>query len=199
MSIQPKPYYRFEDYLTVERESRDGKYEYIAGEVFAMTGASFNHNLITSNLIRILGNRLASGPCMVLANDMRLRIEAADACLYPDVMVVCDKPDFHDQRRDVLTNPKVVVEVISPSTEGYDRGGKFALYRSLPSLRQYVLIAQDRLGVDVFTRQAKGHWLLESYDDRPDAEVALVAIGCTLPVSEIYAKVDLNSSPEGLA
>ena len=199
MSIQPKPYYRFEDYLTVERESRDEKYEYIAGEVFAMTGASFNHNLITSNLIKILGNRLESGPCVVLANDMRLRIEAADACLYPDVMIVCDKPDFHDQRRDVLTNPSLVFEVISPSTEGYDRGGKFALYRSLPSLRHYVLIAQDRLGVDVFTRQADGHWLLEYYDDRPDAEVALAAIHCTLPLREIYARVDLNPLTAGQA
>ena len=199
MSIQPKPYYRFEDYLTVERESRDGKYEYIAGEVFAMTGASFNHNLITTNVIGELRNRLKSSLCSVLANDMRLRIEAADACLYPDVMVVCDKPDFHDQRRDVLTNPKVVVEVISPSTEGYDRGGKFALYRSLPSLRHYVLIAQDRLGVDVFTRQANGHWLLEYYDDRPDAEVDLAAIGCTLPLREIYARVDLNPLTAGQA
>ena len=199
MSIQPKPYYRFEDYLTVERESRDGKYEYIAGEVFAMTGASFNHNLITTNVIGELCNRLKSKPCSVLANVMRLRIEAADACLYPDVMVVCEPPNFHDQRRDVLTNPSLVVEVISPSTEGYDRGGKFALYRSVPSLRHYVLIAQDRLGVDVFTRQANGHWLLEYYDDRPDAEVDLAAIGCTLPLREIYARVDLNPLTAGQA
>ena len=192
MSVQPKSYDRFEDYLAVERESRDEKYEYVAGQVYAMTGASFNHNLITSNLVRTLGNRLESGPCLVLANDMRLRIEAADACVYPDVMVLCDSPAFHDQRRDVLTNPVVVFEVISPSTEGYDRGSKFGFYRTLPSLRHYVLIAQDRLGVDVFTRQADGHWLLEAYDACPKAEVALVAIGCTLLVSEIYANVDLT-------
>ena len=199
MSIQPKPYYRFEDYLTVERESRDGKYEYIAGEVFAMTGASFNHNLITANVIGELRNRLKASPCSILANDMRLRIESVDACLYPDVMVVWDPPAFHDQRRDVITNPRLIVAVISPSTEGYDRGGKFALYPSLPSLRHYVLIAQDRLGVDVFTRQAEGNWLLESYDDRPEAEITLAAIGCTLPISEIYAKVELNPIPEGQA
>ena len=192
MSVQPKPYYRFEDYLAVERESRDEKFEYVAGQVYAMTGASFNHNLITTNVIGELRNRLKHKSCSVLANDMRLRIEAADAAVYPDVMVVCDSPAFHDQRRDVLTNPTVVIEVISPSTEGYDRGSKFGFYRTLSSLRHYVLIAQDRLGVDVFTRQADGHWLLEAYDDCQEAEVALVAIGCTLLVSEIYANVDLT-------
>ena len=195
MSVQPKPYYRFEDYLAVERESRDEKYEYVAGQVYAMTGASFNHNLITTNVIGELRNRLKHKSCSILANDMRLRIEAADACVYPDVMVLCDSPAFHDQRRDVLTNPVVVIEVISPSTEGYDRGSKFGFYRTLPSLRHYVLIAQDRLGVDVFTRQADGHWLLEAYDACPEAEVILAAIGCALPVNEIYANVDLAPSP----
>jgi Uma2 family endonuclease len=195
MSVQPKPDYRFEDYLAVERESRDEKYEYVAGQVYAMTGASFNHNLITTNVIGELRNRLKHKSCSILANDMRLRIEAADACVYPDVMVLCDSPAFHDQRRDVLSNPVVVIEVITPSTEGYDRGSKFGLYRTLPSLRHYVPIAQDRLGVDVFTRQAEGHWLLEAYDGCPEAEVALTAIGCILPVSEIYANVDLIPLP----
>ncbi len=168
MSVQPNPYYRFEDYLAVERETRDVKYEYVAGEVFAMTGASFNHNLITANVIGELRNRLKAKPCSILANDMRLRIESADACLYPDMMVVCDPPAFLGQRRDVITNPMVVVEVISPSTEGYDRGGKFVLYRSLPSLRHYVLIAQERLGVDVFikiTRVPGREWRF-AYSDR---------------------------------
>lgn len=196
MSVQPKPYSRFEDYLAVERESRDEKYEYVAGQVYAMTGASFNHNLITTNVIGELRNRLKHKSCSILANDMRLRIEAADACVYPDVMVLCEPPTFHDQRRDVLTNPVVVFEVISPSTEGYDRGSKFGFYRTLPSLRHYVLIAQDRLGVDVFTRQADGHWLLKAYDGCPEADVALTAIGCTLPVSEIYANVDFNTLQE---
>jgi Uma2 family endonuclease len=154
MSVQPKPHYRFEDYLAVERESRDEKYEYVAGQVYAMTGASFNHNLITTNVIGELRNRLKHKPCSVLANDMRLR---------------------------------------------YDRGSKFGFYRTLPSLRHYVMIAQDRLGVDVFTRQADGHWLLEAYDGCPEADVALAAIGCTLPVSEIYANVDLNPLPEDQA
>lgn len=194
MSVQPKPYYSFEDYLAAERECRDEKHEYVAGQVFAMTGASFNHNLIAANLVRHLGNRLESGPCLVVAADMRLRIETADACTYPDVIVLCDRPSFHDGRRDVLTNPTLLVEVLSPSTEGYDRGGKFALYRHLPSLRQYLLVAQDRCAVDVFTRQPGDRWILDAYTD-PRAEIPLDSVGCTLPVGEIYAKADLAPSP----
>lgn len=189
MSIQPKPYYRFEDYLATEREYLDAKHEYFAGEVFAMAGASNNHNLITANLIRRLGNQLEGRPCTVLANDMRLRIQTADACAYPNVVVVCDKPVFHDDRRDVLTNATLVVEVLSPSTEGYDRGGKFAIYRSLSSLRQYVLVPQDRFAIDVFTRQADGRWLLDAYTD-PAAPIHFESIGCTLTLAEMYDKVE---------
>ena len=101
---------------------------------------------------------------------MRLRVETADACAYPDVVVLCDKPAFHDGRKDVLTDATLVAEVLSPSTEGYDRGGKFALYRGLPGLRQYLLIAQDRLAIDVFTRQPDGRWVLDAYTD-PEAVI----------------------------
>ena len=193
MSIQPKPYYRFEDYLATERESIDAKHEYVAGQVFAMAGASYNHNLITANLIRRLGNQLEARPCTVLGNDMRLRVETADACAYPDVMVLCDKPAFHDERRDVLTNATLIAEVLSPSTEGYDRGGKFAIYRGLASLRQYVLIAQDRLAVDVFTRQKDGSWRLDAYTD-PAAPIHFEAIDCTLTLGVVYDKVEFETS-----
>ena len=170
MSIQPRPYYSFDDYLATERESIDEKHEYVAGQVFAMAGATFNHNLITTNLARALSTHLKPRPCIVLSNDMRVRIETADACAYPDVVVLCDRPAFHDSRRDVLTNATLVAEVLSPSTEGYDRGGKFAIYRGLPSLRQYVLISQDRPAVDVFTRQVDGRWVLDAYAD-PDVPI----------------------------
>ena len=153
MSIQPKPYYSFDDYLAAERECVDAKHEYVAGQVFAMVGATYNHNLIATNLARELSTKLKSRPCIVLSSDMRLHIQAGDACLYPDILVLCDKPRFHDGRKDVLTDATLVAEVLSPSTEGYDRGGKFALYRSLPSLRQYLLVAQDRLAIDAFTRR----------------------------------------------
>lgn len=191
MSIQPKPGYSFEDYLAAERACTDAKHEYLAGQVFAMVGATYNHNLITANVARKLGNQLQSGPCTVLSSDMRLRIQTADACCYPDVVVLCDKPAFHDLRKDVLTDATLVAEVLSPSTEGYDPGGKFAFYRGLPGLRQYLLIAQDRLALDLFTRQAEGRWLLEAYTD-PEADIPLESIGCTLRLGEVYDKVRLE-------
>ncbi|AUB82501.1 Uma2 family endonuclease [Candidatus Thiodictyon syntrophicum] len=192
MSIQPQPYYSFEDYLATERACSDAKHEYVAGEVFAMAGASYNHNLISTNLASELRQQLKPRPCTVLANDMRLRVEVADACAYPDVVVLCERPMFHDRRRDVLTDATLVAEVLSPSTEGYDRGGKFALYRDLPSLRQYVLIAQDRPAVDLFTRQADGRWLLEAYTD-PAVPIRFESIGCTLTLGEVYDKVEFEA------
>ena len=188
MSIQPKAYYSFEDYLAAERECVDEKHEYVAGQVFAMTGATYNHNLITTNLAAELRQQLKSRPCAVLANDMRLRIQSADACTYPDIVVLCDPPSFHDKRKDVLTDATLVAEVLSPSTEGYERGGKFALYRELPSLRQYVLIAQERYAVDVFTRQADERWLLEAHKD-PECLLPLESIDCAVRLDEIYGKV----------
>ena len=192
MSTQSKPYYSFENYLSAERDCIDAKHEYVAGQVFAMTGASYHHNLITTNLARELSTQLKSRPCIALSSDMRLRIETADACLYPDIVVLCDKPVFHDGRKDVLTDATLVAEVLSPSTEGYDRGGKFALYRALPGLRQYLLIAQDRLAMDLFTRQADGRWVLDAYTDI-DASIRLESIDCTLRLREVYDKVDFDA------
>jgi Uma2 family endonuclease len=192
MSIQPKPDYSFEDYLAAERECIDAKNEYVAGQVFAMTGASYHHNLITTNLARELSTQLRSRPCVALSSDMRLRIQTGDACLYPDIVVLCDTPAFHDGRKDVLTDATLVAEVFSPSTEGYDRGGKFALYRGLPGLRQYLLIAQDRLAMDFFTRQADDRWVLDAFTDI-DASIPLESIGCTLQLREVYDKVEFDS------
>ncbi|QVL48758.1 MAG: Uma2 family endonuclease [Thiocapsa sp.] len=196
MQTQLTPEYRFEDYLAVERESIDVKHEYVAGQVFAMTGGSYEHSLIAANVTRRLGNHLDGGPCTVLTSDMRIRIETADVCAYPDVSVICDAPVFHDERRDVLTNPVLIAEVLSPSTEAYDRGGKFALYRRLPSLRHYLLIAQDQVAVDVFTRQPDGRWLLDAYAD-PQAEILLEALDCRLSVRELYDRVVFGSRQEG--
>jgi Uma2 family endonuclease len=191
MSIQSKPYYSFEDYLAAERECTDTKHEYVAGQVFAMVGATYNHNVITANLAGELRHQLKSRPCTVLSSDMRLRIQTADAGLYPDIVVLCDKPAFHDQRKDALTDATLVAEVLSPSTEGHDRGGKFALYRGLPGLRQYLLIAQDRLAIDLFTRQPDGRWVLDAYTD-PAATVPLESIGCIILLREVYDRVEFE-------
>ena len=192
MSTQPKPHYSFEDYLAAERDCIDAKHEYVAGQVFAMTGATYHHNLITTNVVSELRQQLKSRPCIALSSDMRLRIQAADSCLYPDIVVLCDKPVFHDERNDVLTDATLVAEVLSPSTEGYDRGGKFALYRGLPGLRQYLLIAQDRPVMDLFTRQADGRWVLDAYTDM-DTSIRLESIDCTLRLGEVYDKVDFGA------
>ena len=191
MSSQPQPRYRFEDYLVAERECVEEKHEFVAGQVFAMTGASYNHNLITINVAGDLRQQLKTRPCAVLSSDMRLRIETADACTYPDVVVLCNEPSFHDSRKDVITDATLVAEVLSPSTEGYDRGGKFALYRRLGGLCQYLLVAQDRPAVDLFTRQADGRWVLDAYTD-PDQPIQLESIGCVLRLRDIYDKVSFE-------
>lgn len=160
MALQTQPTYSFDDYLAVERDSIDEKHEYVAGRVYAMTEASYNHNLIVANLTAELHDRLKGRPCAALANDMRVRIETTNACKYPDIIALCEEPRFYDGRKDVLTNPTLLFEVLSPSTEAYDRGAKFAIYRALPSLQEYVLIAQDRLSVEVFGRQQDDRWLL---------------------------------------
>lgn len=198
MHTQPVSVYRFEDYLALERESTEVRHEYVQGQVLAMTGGSYEHSLITANMVRRLGNQLEGGPCVVLSSDMRIRIETADACAYPDVSVLCGDPVFHDQRRDVLTNPTLIAEVLSPSTEAYDRGGKFALYRQLPSLRHYLLIAQDQIAVDVFTRQPDGRWLLDAFADA-DAVIALEELDCRLRVQEFYDRVVFGASEDDAA
>jgi Uma2 family endonuclease len=192
MALQTRPKYSFDDYLAVEREAIDEKHEYAAGRVYAMTGASYRHNLIVSNLARELGNQLKGRPCAALTSDMRVRIEAADACKYPDVAALCEVPQFHDKRNDVLLNPTLLVEVLSPSTEAYDRGGKFALYRALASLQEYVLVAQDRLSVEVFTRQPDNRWLLTAYNALDD-RVTFDSIQCRILLNEIYDKVKLDA------
>ncbi len=192
MSAQPQPHYTFEDYLAMEREALDVRHEYVNGEVFAMVGASLNHNHIVVNLVISLGNQLRERPCDVFASDMKVRIEAADALTYPDLAAVCGQPELYDERKDILLNPNVIVEVLSPSTEAWDRGGKFAIYRQIPTLQEYLLVSQDRLLVERYRRQGNGQWLLSDFT-RPEDEVELASVRCRLGLAEVYAKVDLGS------
>jgi len=169
-------------YLEQERLS-ETKHEFCNGEVFAMSGASYAHNVITANIIRELGNQLKQRPCRVLPSDMRVRVE--DGFVYPDVSVVCGKPEFYD--KDNLCNPSVIVEVLSPSTADYDANGKFARYRQLASLQEYLLVAQDRPHLLHYVRQAENRWLLSEY--RGAVEFELPNIGCRLDLTEVYANV----------
>lgn len=171
------------DYLSQERLS-DTKHEFIAGEIFAMAGASAAHNLIVSNLIRELGNQTKKRPCRVYPSD--LRVQVVDGYVYPDVTMVCGKPEFIEQ--DNLVNPSLIIEVLSPTTEDYDFGGKFARYRQLESLQDYILVAQDKVMVTHYTRQDKNHWLLTEFTDR-QATVSLSNLQCDLLLDDVYDKV----------
>jgi Uma2 family endonuclease len=191
MTALPQPRYGFEEYLTTERE-QETRNEFIAGQVYAMTGAKENHNLIVTNLIITIGTQFKQRPCRVFASDMKVRIDLADACTYPDVAALCGERQYHDERRDVITNPALIVEVLSESTEAYDRGDKFALYRRLPSLQEYLLVSQERIAAELYTLQADGRWLLSTFD-RADQEIALESVDCTVPMAEIYDKVELDA------
>jgi len=191
MSLQPKLQLTFDDWLEGERASLEGRSEYLDGEVFAMTGASVEHNAIVVNIVRELSIQMKGRPCQVYANDLKVRIRPADAGKYPDLIALCGEHQFQDGRRDVLLNPSLIVEVLSDSTEAYDRGKKFAIYRQIPSLREYLLISQHQVQVELFSRGDDGRWTLSDYSALSDS-VLLPSVGCTLSLAEVYDKVDLK-------
>lgn len=192
MSALPKrKYISPEDYLAIERKSLE-RHEYFDGEIFQMAGSSNEHNLITSNLIISLGSQLKNRNCQVYPPDMRVHIPKTGLFTYPDISVVCGKPQFlPDENLDTLTNPILIIEILSPSTEGYDRGAKFDNYRSLESLREYLLVSQDARKVMRYTKQPDGSWILMDFiGDK--TEIELVSIQCRLTMDDIYDKVDLE-------
>lgn len=187
MSTLPDSYLSQEEYLTIERKS-EFRSEYIDGAVVAMTGASREHNLIVTNIIGELGQQLKNKPCELYATAMRVRIPAANIYTYPDVVVACGEPRFEDPYVDTLLNPVLIIEVLSESTESYDRGKKFAYYRTIESLSEYLLVGQDEARIEQYARQVDGRWLL-SESRLPDATVGLASIDCALPLKEVYDKV----------
>jgi Uma2 family endonuclease len=161
--------------------------------MFAMAGASPRHSLIAMNLGRELGNQLLEGPCLVFGNDLRVSTDPQRHYTYPDVIVACDPPEYVDTNLDTLVNPTLVAEVLSESTEKYDRGAKSERYRSVASLAEYLLVAQDRVHVELYTRQADGGWVLREWHD-PAGEIELVSLRCRLKVAGIYAKVKFDEA-----
>ena len=192
MSSAPKTLLTAEEYLQRDRKA-DFKSEFLRGEMFAMAGASAKHNMLVSNSIVSLGSQLKQRPCRVYPSDMRLKVQATGLFTYPDLSVVCGDPEFEYDKGDVLVNPDVIVEVLSESTEAYDRGKKFEHYRQIPSLKEYVLIAQDRVSVEVFSRTGADEWTLRAAQDLR-ASMALDSIESSLSLAELYDKVELNSS-----
>ena len=180
-----------EAYLILEREATT-KSEYFNGQIYAMAGASREHNLVAGNIFGELRSQLRTRACETYINDMRVKVLPTERYTYPDVVVVCDEPRFEDAELDTLLNPTVLIEVLSPSTEAYDRGEKFAQYRQVESLSEYILVAQDRVRVEHYLRQGT-QWLLTEFS-RPDDVLNIVSIGCALSLREIYAKVEFPAS-----
>ena len=189
MTSQAQTHYTPEEYLALERQAAC-KSEYYAGEIFAMAGASRWHNLIVTNVLRELSLQLKGRPCTTYPSHMRVKVSPTGPYTYPDVTVVCGEAQFEDHQQDTLLNPTLIVEVLSESTEAYDRGGKFAHYRKLASLREYVLITQTKPHIEHYVRQPDNRWLLAEADHLDDT-VDLTSIDCHLALSEVYDKVDV--------
>jgi Uma2 family endonuclease len=188
MSVHHKTLLSPEEYLVIERKT-EAKSEYFAGEIFLMAGASERHNLIVANFVGEFRLQLKKRPCKVYPSDMRVKIEKTTLYTYPDVVVLCAEPEFEDDHKDTLLNPTLIVEVLSDSTEAYDRGKKFEHYRTLNSLSDYLLVAQDNPKVEYYVRQANGKWLFSEYTDIQDT-IELISVQCLLPLVEIYDKVE---------
>ena len=178
-----------EEYLTKERKAST-KSEYRNGQIYAMPGASHEHNVIMGNTFAELHIQLRDRTCIVYPSDMRVKISSTGRYTYPDVVVVCDEPQFEDSHFDTLLNPTVLIEVLSPSTAAYDRGDKFAAYQKLDSLCEYVLISQDRVCVEHYLRQDQ-EWDLTEFRSLNDV-FHLVSIDCELALQAIYAKVQFS-------
>jgi Uma2 family endonuclease len=181
------------EYLRLERAA-ETKSEYVNGQILAMTGASRAHNLVTGNVFRELSQQLRGGPCEAYVGDMRVRVSQTGMYTYPDVVVACGEIRFEDDHVDTLLNPVLIVEVLSPSTEAYDRGEKFAHYRRLDSLQEYLLVAQDKVRVERYVRQGD-RWILTEHSALDDV-VSLDAAGCRVRLSDVYDRVELPSGDQ---
>jgi Uma2 family endonuclease len=194
MSTIPQQLLTPEEYLARERDSQF-KSEYFRGETFSMAGASREHNLIVANIVRAAGNLLEEQSCEVYPGDMRVKVSATGLYTYPDATIVCGEPQFEDDELDTLLNPTVVFEVLSESTEAYDRGTKSIHYRQLPSLKALVLIAQDKPQVEVYVRGLDGDWVLREANEIGKS-IDLPPLQIALPLHDIYRRISFHAREE---
>ncbi|CAD6877497.1 hypothetical protein [Methylomonas albis] len=186
MQTAERLHFSAEDYLAWE-ETQAEKHEFVAGEVFAMVGARQDHVVVSLNIASALKQRLRGTPCRPYIADLKLKVEAADAFFYPDVMVSCDPGDLGNQQ--YISNPTLIVEVLSDSTAAYDRGGKFAAYRKLASLQEYLIVDIDARRVECFRRTAENDWLLHDYVGEVDCQLHSLSI--SLPLAEIFEDIEI--------
>jgi Uma2 family endonuclease len=190
MASLPRQRFSPEEYLALERKA-EYKNEFLDGEIIAMTGASEAHNLIVVNIVTALAGQLKTRPCKVYSSDMRVDLRERGFYAYPDVIVVCGESKLRDGEMDNLLNPTVIIEVLSKSTEDYDRGRKFVKYRAIESLVEYVLIAQDRVHVEQYVRQANGEWVLSETDELTQT-MSLGSVECSIRLVDVYDKVTFS-------
>jgi Uma2 family endonuclease len=190
VAYKPDPHLSHSEYFELERRE-DWRYEYLAGDVYAMAGGSESHALIAANSLAYLAPVLRQHSCRVYGADMKLRIEALDKFCYPDLSVHCEPGRRHPS---FLEGPSLVVEVLSRSTESYDRGLKFEHYRAIPELRYYLLLDQERPHAELFEREADGAWRLSEYGGM-EAAIPFDAWGIQLPLSEVYRDVEFGAEP----
>ena len=193
MATVPQPYLSPQQYLAYERMA-EFKSQYFQGEMFAMAGESREHNLIVANIVRELGNSLKHRPCEVYPSDMRVKVTTSGLYTYPDATVVCSEAKFEDDQFDTLINPTVLFEVLSDSTESFDRGGKFRLYREIDSLKEYVMVSQDRASVECYLRQSDDRWLLKETQSLEES-VTIESLEVTVPLAELYRNIRFEIVP----
>ena len=189
--------YTPEEYLAFERAS-DTKHEYLDGEIYAMAGASPTHNQICFNTIVTVGIQILDTSCIGYTSDQKIRTDPMDLFSYPDLTIVCGEPVFHDEYQDVILNPTVIIEVLSPRTESYDRSTKLERYQNIRTLADYILISQNRPCVERYVRQGKRQWLLTIETD-PAAEIEIASIKCKLKLADVYNRVKFPSAKGLLA
>ncbi|KQS33429.1 Uma2 family endonuclease [Dyadobacter sp. Leaf189] len=189
MTAQPITMYSAEEYLELERAA-DYKSEYYRGEIFAMAGAGRNHNRIKENLSIEIGSFLKGKSCQSFSSDMRVHIPESTLYTYPDLLILCGKAEFLDRHTDTLLNPSVIIEVLSPSTESYDRGKKFRFYRGIDSLVEYILIDSTELSAEVHRKETGDVWVLSSAAYDLESSIEISQVGLTLKMSDIYSQTE---------
>lgn len=187
---QQQTYYTPEEYLALEAKAAE-KSEYFNGEIFTMAGASLNHNRIINNLYFILRTAFKTLPqlnCEAFTSDIKVWIKQTNAYTYPDILIIQGEPDSVENHNNMITNPKIIIEVLSDSTQSFDRKGKFDIYRTLPSLQEYILISQDKIQIEHFNKIAAKHWEMHEYNET-DNSFSLASLPVEIVLQEIYTKV----------
>lgn len=192
--LKPKTFIKPEEYLEIERKAKY-KSEYFNGEMFALAGTSKEHSIIAINLTGILYNQLSGKPCQLFDNNIRVKVKESGLYTYPDLSVVCGEQQFEDDELDTLLNPTLIIEILSESTENYDRGIKFVNYRQINSIQEYILVSQKNIKIEKYIRQGESKWLLTE-EGNPEKSIELSSIGCSLPLKEVYRNIRFSKAAD---